>query len=74
MVYVIRDIPIIRQINVIAVDDLKRKIINEYEEYICKLSRGHRGDYSYLLNEIDFVDIHSKLDRCPAIKEYLLNN
>lgn len=60
------------------VDALKVKITKEFYMLLCKISRGYRPDYEFILEEISFVDlikdneIEDKLSL--TILQYYLNN
>lgn len=56
-----------------AIDELKKKVIEDYNKYIKKLFRGYRDDYSILLNEINFIEVYSEIDNQKLIYEYYMN-
>lgn len=62
-----------RVLDAVAIDELKKKAIEDYNKYIKGLFRGYRNDYSTLLNEINFIEIHSEIDNQKLIYEYYMN-
>lgn len=58
-----------------AVERLKRKAAKEYFNLICKIKKGHRPDYEFLLEEISFLDMLDELDERTKNKvlSYYLN-
>lgn len=40
-----------------AVDALKNKIIEEFYEMLCRVRKGYRVNYEYLLEEISFINL-----------------
>lgn len=57
-----------------AIAELKKKIIKEYERYLKQLQRGYQNDYSFLMNEINFVETHFNLDTSKVTYEYFINH
>lgn len=40
-----------------AVDALKNKVIEEFYEMLCRIRKGYRVNYEYLLEEISFINL-----------------
>ena len=40
-----------------AVDALKNKVIEEFYEMLCRVRKGYRVNYEYLLEEISFINL-----------------
>lgn len=61
-----------------AVNNLERKIIQEFKDLLCKVSKGHRPDYEFLMQEISLVDLIEdnwlSIDDSLFIIQYYLNN
>lgn len=62
-----------RVLDAAAIDKLKKKVIEDYRRYIKGLFRGYKNDYSELLNEINFIEIHSEINNQKLIYEYYIN-
>lgn len=60
-------------LDAVVINKLKKKIIEEYNNYIKSLSKGYKNDYSNLLNEINFIEIYQNLDNQKSIYEYFIN-
>lgn len=56
------------------VDELKRKVIKEYNQLLCRMSKGYKDDYTFILNQISFIGIGEQLQNCKLLIEYFLNN
>lgn len=56
-----------------AINKLKKKAIKDYRRYIKGLFRGYKNDYNELLNEINFIEIHSEINNQKLIYEYYIN-
>lgn len=41
-----------------ALNELKKKVTEEYEKYVKRLNRGYKDDYSLILNEISFIETY----------------
>lgn len=60
-----------------ALSDLKEKVIKEFYEMLCRVKKGYRVNYEYLLEEISFInliqdkEIDNKLSL--TILQYYLN-
>lgn len=61
-----------------ALNKLKNKIIREFIQLLCKVRKGCRLDYEFILEEISFVDLIKdyKIDNKLALSalQYYLNN
>ena len=61
-----------------AVDKLKKKVSEEFHALICKVKKGYRPDYEFILEEISFIDliIDKELDENLSLTalQYYLNN
>lgn len=61
-----------------ALSKLKKKIICEFSAMICKVRKGYKLDYEFILEEISFVDLikDNKIDDKLALSalQYYLNN
>ena len=40
-----------------AVDALKNKVIEEFYDMLCRVRKGYRVNYEYLLEEISFINL-----------------
>ena len=66
-------IPVNRVADVL--DDLKYKIIADFNKYIKKLSYGYYTDtYKDILNEICLIESYDNIDNNKLIYEYYINN
>jgi hypothetical protein len=41
-----------------AVNNLKKKVIKEYEKYLHNLFKGHKDGYRSILDEINFIETY----------------
>lgn len=61
-----------------AVNNLERKIIHEFKDLLCKVSKGHHPDYEFLMQEISLIDLIEdgwlNIDDSLFIIQYYLNN
>lgn len=61
-----------------ALNNLKKKVSNEFYKLICKAKKGYKSDYEFLLEEISFIEliqnneINNKLSLTAL--QYYLNN
>ena len=66
-------IPVKRVADVL--DDLKYKVIADFNKYIKKLSYGYYTDtYKDILNEICLIESYDNIDNNKLIYEYYINN
>lgn len=63
-----------KNLDVVALDELKLKIIRDYNIYLKSLSQGYRNDYSLIMNEINFVDTYLELDNQKTLYEHFMND
>lgn len=68
-----QNVDVVPTIRPADVDHIKNKVIQLYRQYIRRLNKGYKDDYSTILNMINFVSMprNSELDR--QIFEYLIN-
>jgi hypothetical protein len=50
------------------VDALKKKTIARYNDFLVRLQKGYKDDYSDILNLICFISLPVKLDTHDFIK------
>lgn len=62
-----------REVDVDAINNLKNKVIKDFNNYIKRLQKGYQDDYSVILNEINFIEVHPDLDNQTLIYEYYMN-
>lgn len=71
-----QNLPVFRDAD--AINDLQHKIIHEFKDLLCKVSKGHRPDYEFLMQEISLVDLledeQLTIDDSLFIIQYYLNN
>lgn len=64
--------------DVAAINDLKKKVSEEFYRLLCKVKRGYKPNYEFILEEISFIDlirnnqINDKLSLTAL--QYYLNN
>lgn len=63
-----------KNLDVVALDELKLKIIRDYNIYLKSLSQGYRNDYNLIMNEINFVDTYLELDNQKTLYEHFMND
>lgn len=63
-----------KNLDVVALDELKLKIIRDYNIYLKSLSQGYRNDYSLIMNEINLVDTYLELDNQKTLYEHFMND
>lgn len=60
-----------------AIDDLKHKVIKEYTQLLCQISKGYKPDYEKILEEISLINIlednYMSIDESLFIIQYFLN-
>lgn len=60
-----------------AINKLKQKVCQEYYTLICKIKKGYRPNYEFLLEEISFIELYkdNELDnKLLTPLQYYLNN
>ena len=40
-----------------ALNELKKKVSEEFYQLLCKVKKGYHPDYEFILEEISFVDL-----------------
>lgn len=56
-----------------ALNKLKKKVSQEFQTLLCKVRKGYKPDYQFILEEISFID-NNDLDNSLTILQYYLNN
>lgn len=62
-----------KNLDAVALGELKQKIIRDYNNYLQSLRQGYKNDYSYILHEISLVDTYLELDNQKTLYEYFMN-
>lgn len=62
-----------QQTDVVAVNNLKKKIIKDYVRIVKRMNKGYKDDFRYILNEISFLGVWSNIDKPEIIYEYFIN-
>lgn len=61
-----------------ALNKLKRKVSEEFNTLLCRVQKGYRPDYEFILEEISFIDLiqNDELDSELLLTalQYYLNN
>lgn len=59
-----------------VLNKLKEKISKEFYELICKVRKGYKPDYEFILEEISFIELINELDNKLSLTalQYYLNN
>ena len=59
-----------------VLNKLKEKISKEFYELICKVKKGYKPDYEFILEEISFIELINELDNKLSLTalQYYLNN
>ena len=60
-----------------AINKLKKKVSEELYTLICKIRKGHKPDYEFILEEISFIELLQNRDldnKLLTILQYYLNN
>lgn len=52
--------------------ELKKKVIREFQQFLCKVRKGHRPDYEFILEEISLLEKEDNMPRTAF--QYYLNN
>lgn len=45
-----------------AINKLKKKVSEEFYTLICKVRKGYRPDYEFILEEISFIELFQDRD------------
>lgn len=71
----------IQQVNLVdvgALTKLKQKVSEEFYQLLCKVRRGYRPDYEFILEEISFIELieNKEIDEKLSLTalQYYLNN
>ena len=56
-----------------AISNIKMQVISDFDKYIKKMNRGHKGDLTNILHKISFIQSYPALDKPDPIYEYLIN-
>lgn len=61
-----------------ALKELKQKVIKEFYNLLCKVKKGYKIDYEFLLEEISFIELIQNNDLDDKLSltalQYYLNN
>lgn len=64
--------------NADAIDDLKHRVIHQFNQFLCKASKGYKPEYETILEEISLIqlleDNYMNVDESLYIIQYYLNN
>lgn len=78
MGYAPHKITLIKLAAVDALNDLKKKVIQEFEMLLSRVKKGYKLDYEFLLEEISFIELiqNNELDNNLPLTalQYYLNN
>lgn len=65
-------------VDVDALNNLKKKVSDEFFQLMCKVRRGYKPDYEFILEEISFIDLikNREIDDKLSLTalQYYLNN
>ena len=61
-----------------ALNDLKKKVSEEFFQLMCRVRRGYKPNYEFILEEISFIDLikNKEIDDKLSLTalQYYLNN
>ena len=61
-----------------ALNDLKKKVSEEFFQLMCRVRKGYKPNYEFILEEISFIDLikNRKIDDKLSLTalQYYLNN
>lgn len=59
-----------------AVNKLKKKVSEELFTLLCKVRKGYKPNYQFILEEISLIDIKDEIDETLLLTalQYYLNN
>ena len=64
--------------NVDALNDLKKKVSEEFFQLMCRVRKGYKPNYEFILEEISFIDLikNKEIDDKLSLTalQYYLNN
>lgn len=63
-----------RKVAVAALDNLKQKVIKDYNSILIQLQRGYQPSLQSLLDEINFIEYSQFLDNQKLLYEYFINH
>lgn len=62
----------------VAINNLKKKVFEEFYKLICKIKKGYKPDYEFILEEISFIELiqNNEIDDKLSLTalQYYLNN
>lgn len=71
-------ITLLKLLDVDALNKLKKKVANEFLQLICKVKKGYRLDYEFILEEISLIQLieNNELNYRSNLNkiQYYLNN
>lgn len=53
---------------------LELKVYREFKDLLCKISKGYRPDYEFLMQEISLIENIQYIDDPLFLIQYYLNN
>lgn len=56
-----------------ALDDLKYKVLSDFDKYLKKLSYGYSPEYKDILNEICLIESFCDIDKNQILCEFYLH-
>ncbi len=69
---------LIKLVVVDALNELKKKVSEEFYQLLCKVRKGYHPDYEFILEEISFIDLISNKEIDDKLSltalQYYLNN
>lgn len=78
MGYVLILILLVKMMDAVALNNLKKKVSQEFLDLLCKVKKGYYVDYEFILEEISFIDLIelNELDEKLSLTalQYYLNN
>lgn len=61
-----------------ALNDLKKKVSEEFFQLICRVRKGYKPNYEFILEEISFIDLIKNMEIDDKLSltalQYYLNN
>ena len=64
--------------NVDALNDLKKKVSEAFFQLMCRVRRGYKPNYEFILEEISFIDLIKNMEIDDKLSltalQYYLNN
>lgn len=65
MDYALHLVPLVKLMAVDALNELKKKVIQEFNTLLSKVRKGYKLDYEFLLEEISFIELiqNNELDK-----------